>query len=79
VSVSTSVFGSRSGARVPSVRSQPGFACAMIITAADWRAAAKRNDSRSHAMLAPLRAAYSTGSGAVSHRLFHEPCTFSVT
>ncbi len=51
----------------------------MIITAADRRALATANDSFIHLMLAALRAANSAGSGAVSHRLLHEPGTFSVT
>jgi hypothetical protein len=35
-SVSASVCGLRSGARVPSVRSQPGSACEMNMIAAEW-------------------------------------------
>ena len=64
--------------RVRSERSKPGSACVISITAAEPRALASANVSCSHAMLAALRAANSLGSGAVSHRLLHEPCTLSV-
>ena len=50
----------------------------MIITAAERRARASAKVACSHEMSAALRAAYSAGSGAVSHRLLHDPCTLSV-
>ena len=78
-SVSSSVCGLRSGARVPSVRSQPGLACAMIITATEPSAFASSNVSWSQAMLAALRALNSSGSGLVSHKLLQDPWTLSVT
>ena len=78
-SVSTSVFGSRIGARVASERSKPGSACPMSITADEPCAFASAKVSFSHAMFATFRAVHSAGLGAVSHRLLQEPWTFSVT
>jgi hypothetical protein len=50
----------------------------MIITAAESSAFASSNVCWSQAMSAAFRAAYSSGSGAVSQRLLQEPWMLTV-
>ena len=77
-SVSASVLGLRSGARVASDKSQPGLACEISMIADERCAVASSKVSCIHTMSAWLRALYSAGSGAVSQRLLHEPWILSV-
>ena len=76
--LSASVFGSRTGPRLASLASKPASACEMNMRAAERRDFASAKVCCIHPMSAWLRAAYSSGSGAVSHRLLHQPWMLSV-